>query len=590
MNTSETAISDRSGDAPIIRLLRIERFRGIKSLLWRPSPRMNLLLGGGDAGKTTILEAIGLLLTPSGFTVLNDFDYYGRNVEPGFQIEAAIALPDACGADFAQTKWPWLWNGEEAVIPSIEESDKPGGNDSVFRIRVKGTPDLEAVHEVLQPDSSTANLSAGLRKEIGLLNLGARDDDDRDLRLVHGSALERLVGDSSLKARVALELGKMDFKSTLDELGRKSLAGLNSAFEDSGLPSNLGITVVGSKRYFSTSMVGITSSSGEVELPLTVWGAGTRRLAALKIGELNATKTPLTLIDEAERGLEPYRQRLLVSSLNRTGSQVFVTTHSPTIVAAADDGGARWHLGNNGSIGEIRSKHLIRLCREDPNALLSKLTLVGEGATEVGFLKRLFEEALGTSPNQYGIHIADGGGNDATLEIVKALNQAGIRFGAFVDNEGNHDESWNGQKEALDDLLFRWDNGCLESNIVPSIPDDEMPAFIEEPDGQGSGQRLWTIAKRAGSAETDFDTLAQMPDFRATLLDACLGSVPEGLPPTEKRAYQAHAKIWFKSERGGRELAEKTLASTRRKELTVGFLALVNSALQSVGVSPRSEI
>ncbi len=46
-----------SGPA-IIRQLSIERFRGIKSLKWNPADGMNVILGGGDIGKTTLLEAV----------------------------------------------------------------------------------------------------------------------------------------------------------------------------------------------------------------------------------------------------------------------------------------------------------------------------------------------------------------------------------------------------------------------------------------------------------------------------------------------------------------------------------------------------
>ena len=46
-----------SGSA-IIRQLSIERFRGIKNLKWNPADGMNVLLGGGDVGKTTLLAPI----------------------------------------------------------------------------------------------------------------------------------------------------------------------------------------------------------------------------------------------------------------------------------------------------------------------------------------------------------------------------------------------------------------------------------------------------------------------------------------------------------------------------------------------------
>jgi len=43
---------------PLILRLTIERFRGIETLIWYPEPGVNVILGGGDVGKTTILDAI----------------------------------------------------------------------------------------------------------------------------------------------------------------------------------------------------------------------------------------------------------------------------------------------------------------------------------------------------------------------------------------------------------------------------------------------------------------------------------------------------------------------------------------------------
>jgi putative ATP-dependent endonuclease of OLD family len=59
---------------PAIYRLSIERFRGIKTLSWLPGKGVNVILGGGDVGKTTILDAIGLLLSPVNLTNLSDTD------------------------------------------------------------------------------------------------------------------------------------------------------------------------------------------------------------------------------------------------------------------------------------------------------------------------------------------------------------------------------------------------------------------------------------------------------------------------------------------------------------------------------------
>lgn len=56
--------------APAIFHLGIERFRGIKTLSWHPAKGVNVILGGGDVGKTTILDAIGLLIMRRLYTLI----------------------------------------------------------------------------------------------------------------------------------------------------------------------------------------------------------------------------------------------------------------------------------------------------------------------------------------------------------------------------------------------------------------------------------------------------------------------------------------------------------------------------------------
>ncbi len=85
---------------------------------------------------------------------------------------------------------------------------------------------------------------------------------------------------------------------------------------------------------------------------LTSWGAGTRRLAALAVAEANHAEKSIVVVDEVERGLEPYRQRTLMDQLRASGSQAFVTTHSPFALAAGEDA-VLWHMDLKGSLGPL---------------------------------------------------------------------------------------------------------------------------------------------------------------------------------------------------------------------------------------------
>src|SRR5258708_5400412 len=104
MNKKDKGASNPKADSaislpPTIRQLRIERFRGIKQLTWHPAAGLNVVLGGGNVGKTTILEAIGLLLSPTNASTLADTDYYARDIAAGFSVQADVSLSESSGID-----------------------------------------------------------------------------------------------------------------------------------------------------------------------------------------------------------------------------------------------------------------------------------------------------------------------------------------------------------------------------------------------------------------------------------------------------------------------------------------------------------
>src|SRR3546814_20866593 len=87
-------------------------------------------------------------------------------------------------------------------------------------------------------------------------------------------------------------------------------------------------------------------------LPLSSWGAGTRRLAALEVAAAHQVEHPVMVVDEIERGLESYRQRVLMEELIARPSQVFVTTHSAPAVSAAV-GASLWYVDAGGTVGNF---------------------------------------------------------------------------------------------------------------------------------------------------------------------------------------------------------------------------------------------
>ena len=467
--TEQTAAADPAADRysppkPAIHLLTIKRFRGIQALIWRPRPGLNVILGGGDVGKTTILDAIALLLSPTNFGTLSDTDYYGRNIQDEFSVEAVMTLPSDSGIDFQfKPSWPWEWNGADAVVPATDP-ETAAGQAPVYRLRVRGTDDLELVYEIIQPDGNADSLTAGLRRAIGLVRLGGDDRNDRDLRLVQGSALDRVLSDKGLRSRMATALAATDIKSHLADDKELALTALDSAFIGEKLPHGLNLSMIGGYGASIASMVGLTALRDGIPLPLAGWGAGTRRLSALTVAEQNQGQAPVTVVDELERGLEPYRQRTLVQRLRDKGSQAFATTHSPFVIGAGA-GAAFWFVDHKGTIGPLDGKKIERTRAGDPSVFLSRLAVIAEGATEVGFVTGLLARALGVPLHTHGIHVSDGGSNETTLELLEALLEGGLQFAGFADNENKYPTRWQGVADELGPLLFRWPSGCIEQNV-----------------------------------------------------------------------------------------------------------------------------
>lgn len=576
--------------ASSIRLLTIKRFRGINEVAWRPGNGLNVILGGGDVGKTTILEAIALLLSPTNTISVSDTDYYMRNVDAGFSIEGVFTLPPESGInDQLKPSWPWEWSGTEAVVPSGDVEGAKG--EAVYCLRARGTEDLELTYEIVQPDGTADILPVALRRAIGLVRLGGDDRSDRDLRLVHGSALDRLLSDKTLRSRIATKLSETEVEEELSDDAKKALEDLDDVFEREKLPDCLELSVTGSPGASIASMIGLTASiDDDTQLPLSSWGAGTRRLAALTIAEQNQGEHPITVVDEIERGLEPYRQRVLIGKLQNGKSQAFVTTHSPAAISAAS-GAALWYVAHDGRVGPLDDMKIAAHRVKDPDTFLSRLSIIGEGATEVGFCKALLERALEGPLQQHGIHVSDGSGNDNTLDLLEALAEGGLKFGGFADDEQSNPQRWAKVLAAQGALVFRWKAGCLEDNVVGAVADTKLEKLLQCPKGEKTGERLRTLADRLNINDKAFKTVSATAgaNLKQLMIDAAKGTVPAD-KQDEKKQYKAHSQRWFKTEDGGRELMAKVFSLGVWPTLKADLLTFCNAVRKAVELDDITDV
>ena len=109
------------------------------------------------------------------------------------------------------------------------------------------------------------------------------------------------------------------------------------------------------------------------------------------------------------------------------------------------------------------------------------------------------------------MHVSDGGGHESTLGLLEVLADGGLRFGGFADNEdGKHPERWKKLTAKLDQLLFRWANGCLEENIIRAVPENNLADLLADPVDEKTGTRLRTLAMRLGEQNKELENIQKI--------------------------------------------------------------------------------
>jgi putative ATP-dependent endonuclease of the OLD family len=322
-----------------IRHISIERFRGLERLMFSPGPR-TIILGPNNSGKTTVIEALDLLLhsglgrpRPSP----TELDYFGRRPADGFSIEATLgALSDAFAAEVREHLEGWNAEAEE-VVP------EPGGDgiEPVVRVRVRGDASFDFVHEFAKPESGGARFPPRLRAQLGWVFDGRMREPARQLNFFQGGLLERLFE-------------PIDLSPAVDAL-RDALAGGAAAVnEDAGIQgvladvaadlASLGLISPGESPQFEVGGVSerellqamrLSLPSGQATIPVARQGRGAQRLLLVALLLRIAQRAGAPAIggfEEPEEALEPLRQTQvarMLAAIADAGGQIFVVTHSP---------------------------------------------------------------------------------------------------------------------------------------------------------------------------------------------------------------------------------------------------------------------
>lgn len=545
-----------------IRHLKIKNFRGISYMLWSPRDPFCCLIGAGDSGKSTILDAAEAALNSRWFS-FSESDFFACDTSNTIEIEITVGeLSKVLKSDERFGLYIRGWTDAGALRDEPEDDDEP-----VLTVRLTVDATLEPVWEMVCDRVDTPRtISNRDRALFGLVRLAG--DDARHLAWGQGSVLSRLTGDNSeAAARLSEAYRAARDSAQLDKI--KSLADTAAAAER--YAKALGAYVDGA--YEPGLELGRSGlSSGSIALhdggvPLRLAGLGTRRLATLGIQRSAISEGAIILIDEIEHGLEPHRIIGAISQLKADQDtamvlgapvgQVLMTTHSD--IALGETGGAGLYVVNMSRPG--RQTILLSpgmpdpinaLLRHTPRAMFARRILVTEGMTEVGMMTGIREKWPPRHKNkpieQLGAAITDGNGNQACA-LALALAKLGYPTALFRDSDVALTPDNIVDLKDAEVPVFEYGNWFNTEQALFSVADDEAV------------QALLGYARYQRGEDTVNDNLAaKIPGFDRTnaATNFLHWEVTFGKSGEELRAIIAEVtsrKKWFKDQRIGRGLA-----------------------------------
>jgi AAA domain, putative AbiEii toxin, Type IV TA system/Protein of unknown function (DUF2813) len=435
-----------------LRHLHIERFRGIRKLDWLLAGDFICLMGPGDVGKSTILDAIELVLTSRWNPNFDDSDFYDGDTTQPFAIQATIGdLPRRLLSDaFFGLRLRGL-----ALNGTLNDEPQDGDED-VITVCLSVDSSLEPTWQVItdrHPEGM--HISAKERERMGLVRLGAVVE--RDLTWSRGSVLSRLTGDADEHAHILADAGR-NARGTIDKTKIPKLAAASVLARE--LSSAFGVLPRGEFEPRLDAGNTIVAQGGlalhDGQIPLRRFGLGTRRLVALAIQRKVACEGGVILVDEVEHGLEPFRVRRLLTELltpsvprvSPTGSSaavaqtpvgvVLMTTHSSVVVSELSWQHLRVVRTADGTMQVLTPSEAIQpLFRTNPEAFLSRRVIVCEGKTEIGLLRGIDDHwaQSGEPFAARGVALADGGGCSNVGNVALGFANLGYDTALVADSD-----------------------------------------------------------------------------------------------------------------------------------------------------------
>jgi len=562
-----------------IRRLEIQNFRSIQFLDWTPSDGINCLVGPGDSGKSSILDAIDLCMGARRTATFEDTDFYRLDISNSIIIAMTLGgLPETLlnlevYGDFLR--------GYDITTRQIEDEPR-AGIETVLTLRLTVASDLEPVWSLYSERAEAQGLERGLgwkeRSALAPARIGSFTNTN--LSWTRGSVLNRLTEE---RANLGAELAKAarEARANFGEQAGVQLAETLRIVTETA--TDLGVPVGASaKALLDAHSVSIGDGAialhNEIGVPLRSLGTGSARLLISGLQRMAAESATIALVDEVEYGLEPHRLARLLDSLGAKDAnvplQVFMTSHSP--VALRELSGSQVFVVRTGTdrhkVYEVGEGNDVQsTLRADPEAFLAKSVIVCEGASEVGLARGLDQYWVDQGATSFfalgGAYVNVGGSNpDRCFVRGTALLRLGYRVLVLVDADKSPTLEIVNEFHAAGGQSLTWRAGrALEDELFQSLSDSAIDALL-------------TKAYEEVGRDLVDSHIRSKSEGNKTLADIDLEGLIDPIPEESKILLGIASRIrgsgWYKSVSAFQEIA-KDIIGPNLATADVGFQSII---------------
>jgi len=475
-----------------IHTLKISNFKGIKTFEQTFHHKDFIcIIGRGDSCKTTILEAISLVLSPNWNIGFHDTDFYNCDTSQPICIEATLYdIPDELLKENKYGKFKRFLDNNDEIIDDILDNNLNEDSD-LLTIKLEVYKDLEPKWYIFNSrlNDEKIEISAKDRSKLNVFFIS--ENTDKHFSWSKGnplySILQQEKSDNSDKNIVinAFREAKINIDNNSFSYLNNIVNKINTNAKDFGVH----IEEISTKIDFKDLLIKDNKLClHDDKIPLRLKGKGSKRLISIVIQHQLVKFGGILLIDEIEQSLEPDRVQHLVNVIkknNQNKGQIFITTHSRDVlveIGAKDLFLMKKDSNNLIDFNEYKKEENIfdGCIRSNPEAFFAKKILICEGVTEIGIARALNDYRISNKLNNIsllGIRYVDGRGDNLIEYAEKFLTCFNV--GIFCDSDT---KPLNDKKPFLIDkgakIFDCLENNSIEDQIFVDLPFEAIKELI----------------------------------------------------------------------------------------------------------------